>query len=481
MVISFLLCLAGFFVIGILSITKNRHTTADYLVTSHSTTPSIVALSAVATNNSGYMFIGMIGYTVSVGLASIWLMIGWILGDFVVSFIVHRKMRQLSEAKQQVSYAGVLASMVPGEGLWLRRLGGLVTVVFLSVYAASQLAAGGKSLQAVLNWDYIAGAMIGAVVVVAYCFVGGIRASFWTDVAQSVVMIVAMSCLLVAGLAHVNGWTGFISGLESLEPEYLYWFSPSLQSWWSVGLFVAGWFLAGVAVVGQPHIMLRFLALDKPRHLTRVRLYYYSWYILFYGMTIGVGMLARLILPDVMALDPELALPKMAIFLLPAPFAGLVLAGLFAATMSTADSQIMACSASLTHDFRQRFSPSYWFVKGTTLAIATFSLVLALWGPRNVFKLVLISWGALGSAFAPLAVFAAFDKKGKIQEPTAVAMICAGLAGAICGRLWMPEVYEILPGCVASCTIYFVGLVMGHFTRAIKVRAGRGRDAYENS
>jgi len=454
MLVSFAACLGAFLLIGILSVLKNRHTTVDYLITGHNTAPWIVALSAVATNNSGYMFVGMIGYTVTVGFASIWLMIGWILGDFLTSLFVHRRLRQVSEQYHKVSYPGVLAQMVHARSTWFPALGGIITLLFLSTYAAAQLAAGGKSLQVLFGWDFNVGAVSGALIVLIYCFVGGIRASFWTDIAQSIVMIIAMASLCYMGIDRLGGWSGFVGALRQLEPQYLYWFPSDVHGFSEVAIFLLGWLGAGIAVVGQPHIMLRFLALDNPKHIRRVRVYYYSWYTAFYGVTIIVGMLARLLLVDVGQFDPELALPKLAIELLPPALAGLVLAGLFAATMSTADSQIMACSATVTHDFHRRWRPSYWAVKAATICLAAFALIVAVWGHRSVFYLVLLSWSALGSAFAPLAMLAAARKAPR--EQIAGVMILAGLTGAVVGKLLLPYAYEVLPGMAASFAVYFL-------------------------
>ena len=175
--------------------TENRHTTSDYLLAGSNIKPWLVSLSAVATNNSGYMFIGLIGYTYSVGLSSMWLMIGWIFGDFIASLFIHKKLRVQTEKAKALSYAEILSKWT-----W-RRLQNTqsnqcnYTIVFLGTYAAAQLNAGSKALHVLFGWDYSIGAIMGAIMVLLYCVAGGIRASIWTDAAQSFVMISAM-CLL---------------------------------------------------------------------------------------------------------------------------------------------------------------------------------------------------------------------------------------------------------------------------------------------
>ena len=203
MIISFLFFLLVFVAIGISSAHKSRGTKQDYYLASSSISPALVGLSAVATNNSGYMFIGVIGYTYATGLASIWLMLGWIVGDFLASTFVHRRLRTATELSGEVSYAGVLSNWYNnGKQDSLQRVIGLISLIFLLAYASAQLVAGGKALHVLFDWPVWAGAVIGSVLVALYCIAGGIRASIWTDAAQSVVMIVAMAVLLLSLPAH---------------------------------------------------------------------------------------------------------------------------------------------------------------------------------------------------------------------------------------------------------------------------------------
>ena len=192
---SFAAFLTVFVLIGLSSLFLNKHHSSDYYLASNSVQPWLVGLSAVATNNSGYMFIGVIGYTYTVGLSAFWVMAGWIAGDFIASHLVHRKLRATTESSGQLSYIGVLSNWTGTNMGRYQKLAALLSLVLLLAYAAAQLLAGGKALQALFDWPRWAGAVVGSVLVAAYCLAGGIRASIWTDAAQSVVMITAMvSC-----------------------------------------------------------------------------------------------------------------------------------------------------------------------------------------------------------------------------------------------------------------------------------------------
>jgi len=345
--ISFIAFLLLFVLIGVLSVKKRKKNSQDYLLAGQSVKPWLVALSAVATNNSGYMFIGMIGFTYTSGLQSIWLMVGWILGDLIIGSFVFKGIRGVTEKNDILSYGGLISRWHGTEFKKLRFLVGLITVIFLGVYAAAQFKAGSKALHVLFGWDYSTGAIIGSVIVFLYCLSGGIRASIWTDAAQSIVMIFAMTMLFVVGVSNVGGFSEYISQLDAVAPGFLSVRPTGLLMDNSIGimLFILGWIFAGFGVVGQPHIMVRFMTLDDVKNINKTRAYYYIWYIAFYTITIGVGLTARLILPETSTFDAELALPMISQKLLPEILIGVVLAGIFSATMSTADSQILSCSA----------------------------------------------------------------------------------------------------------------------------------------
>lgn len=461
-VASFLAFLGLFVVIGLFSLKQSRRTSIDYLLAGHNMQPWLVALSAVATNNSGYMFIGMIGFTYSTGLSSVWMAIGWVLGDFVASMLIHRPVREMTERHGVHTYGGLLSHWHDTNYTVLRFIVGIITLLFLVTYAAAQLSAGSKALHVLFGWEDYIGAVIGAAIVLIYSFAGGIRASIWTDAAQSVVMIVSMTLMLYITIDNLGGLNGVVQQLEQVDKNYLALLPP--ESGYGALLgglgFVLGWFFAGYGVAGQPHIMVRFMTMDRPQDIGRVRLYYYSWFTLFYGMTIGVGLAARVLLPEVENFDAELALPTLAQQLLPQALVGMVLAGIFAATISTADSLILSCSASLTRDFHDQKVDHYLITKGGTVVVSLLALGIALVSDKSVFALVLDAWGVLGAGFAPLLTVYALGRR-----PSQVLAIAMLLGGVIVFYLWpllLPGlIYATAPGMLAGLIIYVIGSRLG--------------------
>ncbi|OYW87870.1 MAG: sodium:proline symporter [Hyphomonas sp. 32-62-5] len=453
--ISFVLILLSFVAIGLASGRKATGKRKDYYLASSSVAPWLAGLSAVATNNSGYMFIGVIGFTYQSGLAAIWLMIGWIVGDFIGSSFIHRRLRQATAKTGEASFAAVIARWY-GEkfGVW-QKIAAVIMIVFLIAYAAAQISAGGKALEGVLGINPWTGAVMVATMVLIYSIVGGIRASIWTDGAQSITMMAAMTILLIAAFAGVGGVSGAIDLWRAI-PGFLNPFPDDLLFPGALGmvLFIVGWLFAGFSVVGQPHVMVRFMALDDDRNMGRARAWYYGYFTVF------VGMLSRLYLPDLAGIDPELALPMMATELLHPILVGLILAGIFAATMSTADSLVLSCSAAFTHDLAPQRLETPLMLKAATAVSILIALGLALSGNQSVFSLVILAWSTLASAFAPLLTLYALRRR--VTEPVAILMLVIGVSVALFWRFglgWHESIYEGLPGIL-------VPLILGWFLSA---------------
>lgn len=454
---SFIFFLALFLAVGLASAFAAKGTRKDYYLAGSSVPPWLVALSAVATNNSGYMFIGVIGYTYVTGLASIWLMIGWILGDFVASLFIHKKLREATGETHEASFAGVMAAWHGRKFTTWRRVAAIVMIIFLGAYAAAQISAGGKALHGVLGWAPETGAIIVAAMVLAYSIAGGIRASIWTDGLQSLVMIVAMTILFLVGVAGMGGWSETVDAWDAV-PSFMNLFPSDLlfPGALGIGLFVLGWMFAGASVVGQPHIMVRFMTLDNADHMTRTRVWYYSYFTIFYLLATGVGMLSRLYLPDLQALDPELALPTMAVELLPPVMVGVVLAGIFAATMSTADSLVLSCSAAVTHDLLPQRLESSGKIKMATAAVTGLALFIALSDNSSVFSLVILAWSVLASAFAPMLFLMIANRD--ITEARAIAVMIIGVGTALIWRQlgYHADVYEGMPAILLALAVGWI-------------------------
>ena len=450
---SFLVILTIFLAVGLASARVATGERKDYYLAGQSVSPWLTGLSAVATNNSGYLFIGVIGYGYATGLSAIWLMFGWIVGDYLGSLFIHRQLRKATGVTNQASFASVL-SYWHGEdfAIW-RRLAAIIMVVLLIVYGAAQITAGAKALEGVFeDFNWRLGAIGSAVIILAYSIAGGIRASIWTDAVQSISMLGALFALFFVGLAGAGGFGGMVETLRPMDDGTFLNLLPESGELLMTGMlgvifFVLGWLFAGFSVVGQPHIMVRFMALDEDGNMQRTRAWYYGFFVVFYILAAGLSLMARVYMPESGSIDAELALPHMANDLLPDVMVGLILAGIFAATMSTADSVVLSCSAAITHDLVPQRLEHPWLLKTATAVVTLLALGLAILDSQSVFSLVIIAWSALAAAFAPLLSLYALNRR--VSEMTAIGLMVLGIAITLVWRFgleWQGKIYEGLPG-----------------------------------
>lgn len=473
--VSFLVFILGFALIGISASRWSKRSTTDYLVAGRGVSPWLTALSSMATNNSGYAFVGLVGFAYRFGLSSLWLSLAWVIGDTLVWIFVHRRVRQYSGATGTCSVPSLLATDL--KGTMLRPLAfsaGLVTFLFLAVYAGAQLKAGATALHGLLGLDLNLGIGIGTAIVVLYCFAGGLRASIWTDSAQSWVMMAGMALMMGFSLYEVGGPHHLVAGLNAQDAALAEVFPGDM----SLGfpLYFLGFVAGGFGAIGAPHILIRTMALKSVDVFRQTRRIYLLTFVPFVFCSAVIGLYARVLLPELAVIpdgvsaelggtllvqQAESALPHMAQALLPEIAVGLILAALFAATLSTADSQILSCSAAVTQDMFPRFKNSYVSSKLATLAVATLSMLVAMFAGEGVFSLVLIAWSALAAILGPLLLVRLFG--GSLSNGQGLTMMVSGLTTVV---VWnngpfSQGVYSVLPGILVPLMVYVLARFLG--------------------
>ena len=403
LVASFTLFMCAFAGIGLASMWVKEDTTDDYLVAGRGMHPALAALSAVSTWNSGYMFIGFIGFTFTMGYSIIWIGLGSMIGQ-IVAWIWLYKFIQQSANERGVRSLSSLVSDVTGSPE--AKLAALFSVLFLSVYAAAQLTSGGKALYVMLGWSEVIGILIGFVLVVAYCYAGGIRASIWTDAAQSSVMIIGSSLLCYVAMQEVGGLSGLHDGLASQNANLTSIVPADLN--FGVSLWIFAFFLGGLSVAGQPQVVTRVMTLGTDEDRKTAMIWFFAWQTPFLLLMVIIGLASRVVFSGA-DFDPELGLPMLAMETLGPFWVGLILASIFAATMSTADSQVLACTAAFTDDIMPQISQDHKKTKIVTLVIAAFATMISIFGlyvpgGDSVFALVVLAVYGLGSIFVPILI-----------------------------------------------------------------------------
>ncbi|MCP4412245.1 MAG: sodium/proline symporter [Gammaproteobacteria bacterium] len=448
--------LIAFIYFGLASSRKGKSDNAkEYLLAGGDVSPLLTALSAAATKYSGYMFIALMGYIYTYGVSAIWLIFGFLFGDLIAFFFVHKEVRRQTEKTGAVSFSELLAKWHGGNYSLLRSVIGFISLMFLITYAAAQFSAGGKALHVLFGWNSHVGVIVGAALILSYCLYGGLRASIWTDALQSIIMMAALVILLAAAVFEIGGPTNFFASLQAVSPSFLDFGVDRFGSLAATAMFATGWLFNGLGVIGQPHIMVRFMALDEPKNMRMTGIYYFSWSTLFLGIVLMVGLATRVFVGEVSGFDAELALPSLAKLLLPSFAVGIVMGGIFAAVMSTTDSQILSCSAILSEDFKMGHSNKAKSL--ITLSVTIIALFISLFANKSVFTLVILAWSGLSSSFGPLVIVYALGKRP--SQTLAMVMMIVGLVTAM---LWHhnglhTHIYEGMPGMLSGLLVFVIG------------------------
>ena len=455
LILSFLLFMGFFAAVGLSSIRVKENTTDDYLVAGRGMHPGLAALSAVSTWNSGYMFIGFIGFTYTIGYSVIWIGLASTIGQ-IVAWIWLYKFIQEQANERGVRSLSSLVSRVSGAPE--AKLAAALSVLFLSVYAAAQLTSGGKALFAMMGWSELIGILIGFILVVAYCYAGGIRASIWTDAAQSCVMIVGSVLLCWVAMGEVGGFNGLHDGLNSQNENLTNMFPPDLKL--GVTLWVFAFFLGGLGVAGQPQVVSRVMTLGPDRDRKEAMIWFFVWQTPFILLMLIIGLASRVTFTS-SDFDPELGLPMMAMETLGPFWVGLILASIFAATMSTADSQVLACTAAITDDIIPKWSQNHTMTKVVTLLVALLATTISIVGQYipggdSVFALVVLAVYGLGGIFIPMLTI-----RWMGYEPDtfhSIVMMISALVAVIVWRLigLNNEIFESVPGMGAAFAAHFI-------------------------
>ncbi|MFL2963112.1 MAG: sodium/proline symporter [Candidatus Thalassarchaeaceae archaeon] len=443
--------------VGLASMMVKEDTTDDYLVAGRGMHPALAALSAVSTWNSGFMFIGFIGFTYMLGFNIIWLSILSTIGQVVAWAWLYKFIQEEGQERGVRSLSSLVADKA---GAPEAKLAAVLSVLFLSIYAAAQLTSGGKALYVMMGWDEVIGILIGFVLVVAYCYAGGIRASIWTDAAQSCVMIVGSTILCWIALQEVGGFGGLTEGLEAQDPLLTKFFPPDLRFGFSMWAFA--FFLGGLGVAGQPQVVSRVMTLGSDSDRKQAMIWFFIWQTPFLILMLIIGLASR-ILFTASDFDPELGLPAMAMETMPQIGVGMILASIFAATMSTADSQVLACTAAITDDIKPEWRQDHKTTKKVTLVVAAFATMISIGGlyipgGDSVFKLVILAVYGLGGIFVPLLIIRWMGYKPDTTH--SIVMMISAFIGVIVWTLLKfgdaDGIFPSVPGMGAAFIAHFV-------------------------
>lgn len=450
---------------------KRTSSSEDYFLGGRSLGPWPTALSAGASDMSGWLLLGLPGYAYAAGMESIWIAGGLLVGTWLNWLICAKRLRTYSiQADNSLTLPDFLSKRFNDKSKLIQTISALFILLFFLFYTSSGLVAGGKLFETVFGLDYTYAVIIGTVCVVSYTLFGGFLAVAWTDLVQGLMMSAAL--VIVPVIALDDGFSQLSSTLMEKNPELLdIWTNSKGEALSAIGIIsLVAW---GLGYFGQPHILARFKASRSNKDIKVARRIAVIWTFISMAGALLIGLVGLTYVDANLAGqldDPE----KIFMVLVNAIFhpvvAGILLAAILAAIMSTADSQLLVSSSALAEDFyKQLFNKEatqqqiVMVGRFAVIAISIVALILALNPESSVLGLVSYAWAGFGAAFGPAIILSLFWRKMN-RNGALAGIVIGGVTVVVWKQLsgGIFDVYEIVPGFIlATLAIFIVSLASG--------------------
>lgn len=453
--------------------------TANFYLGGRGLNPIVTAMSAEASDMSSYLLMGLPGLAYLAGVAEVgWTVIGLAVGTYLNFLFVAKRIRVYSAAIGATTVPDFFSKRYEDKKHILSFIAAVVILVFFIPYTASGFKAVGTLFNSLFGWDYHLAMIIGAAVIIGYTVLGGFLAVSTTDLIQSIVMTIALFIIIVFGIGQAGG-LGVVAENAAKLPGYLnmtqgYDAASKTAGTFSV-LSIASTLAWGLGYFGMPHILLRFMAIRDPEEIKISRRIAATWAFISMLVAVFIGIIGLSVttagkLPSLStSSESETIIIRLAdlmsqngIFF--SLVAGVIMAGILAATMSTADSQLLAASSSMSEDILHEFlgiklsqKASMMIARATVVIIAAIGVFLA-WDPNSsVFRVVSFAWAGFGAAFGPVVLLALFWKRSTKAGATA-SMVAGGIMVFVWKYLIAPiggifSIYELLPAFVIAFAV----------------------------
>ncbi|WP_347350913.1 sodium/proline symporter PutP [Intrasporangium sp.] len=430
----------------------------DYMLAGRGLRPGVAALSAGAADMSGWLLMGLPGLIYSVGLVGAWMSIGLVIGAWVNWKIVAPRLRAYTEVSQNaITIPSFFEKRLKDHSHALRISASLIVLVFFTFYVSSGMVAAGKFFMSSFGWGYTSGLLLVVVITLLYTTFGGFLGATLTDVAQGLLMLGALIAVPIVAVFQAGGIGTVIERMNAAKPDVLNLFAgfgEGSSLLWTLGIIsTASW---GLGYFGQPHIVVRFMALRTPADATAARRIGIGWMVLvtlgaIATALVGIGYFANN--PARQLGDPETVFLLLSEIFFHPLVAGFVLAAVLAAIMSTMSSQLVVCSSALVEDLYnilgKKSTPHKEVLLGRSgvLAVAVIAFLLALNPDSSVLSLVAFAWAGFGGAFGPIVLLSLYWR-----GLTARGALAGMLSGAVVVFVWgsiealTSRMYEIVPG-----------------------------------
>lgn len=442
---------------------KRTDTSADFFLAGRQLGPVVAAISYAASSSSAWTLLGVSGAAFTLGVSAAWLVPGILACHVLCWFGLAPKLMSMSASRNLITLTDVLVGNAQGTVRQkLASVAAIIVLIAFVFYVASQFQAAGNTFASNFDLSMLEAVTLGGVIVMVYTLLGGFWAVSVTDTLQGLLMALSAIVLPAAALMAVGGISGLSEGLIEVS-------SPSQLSWTAgnagmLGLgFVVGMSSVGLGTFGQPQLLTRFMALRDTRALRQARLIALSWFVVVFVGMLLLGWSGRVLMNDVTNGETIFFLLTNELF--PPVAAGIILAAVLSAIMSTADSQLLVAASAVAHDMglaKRRPGQELWISRLVIATICVLAIVLAVAMPASIFSCVLFAWTGLGAAFGPIVIARVLGWQLRPLFVLAAMLVGFGLTALI-------HALPPTPGAVAERVIPFL-------VASVIVLAGRVRE-----
>ncbi len=453
-IVAFILYFILILGIGLYFFAKTKNGANSYFLGDRQMNKWVVAMSAQSSDMSGWLLMGLPGSIFAFGMGKVWIAVGLAIGTYLNWLFTAERLRRFTEvAGNAITIPEYLQNRFKTSSKALRIISAIVFFVCFTVYAASAFKAGGMVFSTVFHVSFNTATIIFSIIVLAYTFLGGFQAVCWTDFVQGLLMLFA---ILLAPIFAYFAMNGIDSGFfASIDPHFLSAVPGGRFSYSAFATIISGlaW---GLGYFGMPHILVRFMSIKNPQEIKDSRRIATIWVIFALGGAVAVGLIGRAFLPELIDGNSEYVFVEMVRKLFPPFIAGILLSAIIAASMSTADSQLLVASSAFTSDVYKPIirkeatdKEMIWVGRMVVLIIAIVAFFMAI-NPnsKNIMGLVENAWAGFGASFGPVVILSLYWKR-----LTNRGAICGIVLGGVTVFLWIflglstsTQLYEIIPG-----------------------------------
>ena len=475
--IAIIVYLIGMLYIGIRY--SNNKNSEDFYLGGRKLGPVVTAMSTEATDMSAWLLMGVPGLALFCGIAEAsWTAIGLSIGTYLNWLFVAKRLRRYSSRLGSITVPDFITTRFRDNTKIIQIIGGLMIIVFFVPYVASGFAACGKLFHSLFGFDYMTTMIISAIVIVAYCALGGFMAASVTSLIQSIVMTFSLIVMLIFGIKTAGGWANVMANAQSI-PGYLSLFGNTTIMSGAAGRYtpfmIATTLAWGLGYFGVPHVLVHFMAIENEEKLSISRRVGSIWCVVSLAVAVIVGIVGYSMLKagavptyesasaaESVIVDSSSLLAQKGIFF--AIVGGLCLAGILAATMSTADAQLLGAASAVTQNFltgvfgvKLSDKKNLMVARLTVIGVAILAIIFARDPSSSVFRIVSFAWAGFGATFGPIMLFSLFWKRCNKW-----GAIFGMLAGAAMIFIWkfgiaplggVLAIYELLPAFIISSIV----------------------------